>query len=1008
MALDPLDFAGFFQDIHGDRPFPWQQDLVDTLARGDAWPDVLDLPTGAGKTAALDAAVFHLALRADAPGRAALRIALVVDRRLVVDDTFARAQKIAKALCLSSSGDAGGGAVVAEVARRLKRLAGEKNPPLVSQRLRGGAPLEHDWARTPTQPTILCSTVDQVGSRLLFRGYGVSDRMKPVHAGLLGVDSLILLDEAHLSEPFRQTLDAVRKLGQAKLSVALLSATPGAKAERAFTLSVRDRADPELGKRLKAKKPAAMIELPVSAQTETVAKTFANEARALMGRLRGQGVSPSAVGVIVNRVALARAIHSELAKAPAEGDGPDARDTDAVLLIGPSRSVDRDEAADTLAPFRTGADCGRGAHATSLFVVATQCLEVGVDLDLDGLVTQAASLDALRQRFGRLNRAGRPVRTEGTVLARAEDIKTADDPVYGDRIRTTWKALNELADDGKVDFGVEALPARLEKAGIEPSGLAAERPNAPVVMPAYLDLWSQTSPRPAADPDVSLFLHGAERTSAGVSIVWRGDISASDLTGSEENGTDLKELLRLVPPRTAEAIEVPLWVARGWLNRVEGVLANISDSPERKAEARRTAGNRRPRRRALRWAGPDDPRTGAVEADELRMGDMLVVPSAYGGCDQFGWAPDSADSVADVADKAAEPYWGRRCAIRVTRDIVRRDDQWSRVSAALVSEGAAAGDLVDALIEVLPALEEEAGDGGDGPNPRDVRKSLSALLQPKGRIDVHCPYAGGRAGGAVLVAERGIEHADAADDAGVSATEDESASHTRCRKSCICGLPQVPATEDESASHTSAKPVHLDDHGRRVARLAKRFARTLGLEDAAKDLGLAAFLHDAGKADPRFQVMLSGGDPWNRPDGPPLAKSGRSWSPGAWARAQLPEGWRHEALSVRMARMHPRLAQANDPSLVLWLIGSHHGLGRPFFGFLDSRPEQPLPCLDVADWQLPEDQPGPHSLAFDLDGADWPSLFEGLKHRYGIWGLAHLEAILRLADHRASEEERAS
>ncbi len=49
-------------------------------------------------------------------------------------------------------------------------------------------------------------------------------------------------------------------------------------------------------------------------------------------------------------------------------------------------------------------------------------LEVDVDLDLDGLVTQAASLDALRQRFGRLNRAGRPLHAEGTIIALADDI----------------------------------------------------------------------------------------------------------------------------------------------------------------------------------------------------------------------------------------------------------------------------------------------------------------------------------------------------------------------------------------------------------------------------------------------------------------------------------------------------------------------------------------------------------------------------------------------------------
>ena len=126
-------------------------------------------------------------------------------------------------------------------------------------------PREDDWARTPNQPTILCSTVDQVGSRLLFRGYGISDRMKPIHAGLLGSDCLILLDEAHLAEPFRQTLKAVERLragDAARWDVALLTATPGGQGEVQFGLGEDDRKHPILSKRLSASKPAELMEIP--------------------------------------------------------------------------------------------------------------------------------------------------------------------------------------------------------------------------------------------------------------------------------------------------------------------------------------------------------------------------------------------------------------------------------------------------------------------------------------------------------------------------------------------------------------------------------------------------------------------------------------------------------------------------------------------------------------------------------------------------------------------------
>ena len=1022
MDLGAADFAIFFRAIHGYPPFPWQQRLVDLLAEGDEWPDVLDLPTGSGKTAALDAAVFHMALRFECPARAALRIALVVDRRLVVDDAYERATKIEKALdeaARAAKAESGVPALdgpVVEVARRLQRLAGDGEPPLVASRLRGGAPLESDWARTPTQPTILCSTVDQVGSRLLFRGYGVSDRMKPVHAGLFGRHSLILLDEAHLSEPFRQTLHAVQEIGRAEVRTVLLSATPGIEPTCPFGLKQDDYANQELKRRLEAPKPAGL-----SVVHGDPGGAFVKAALKAAEQLRRAGVSDPAVGVIVNRVGLAREIFEKL-RALEEETG-----FDTVLLIGRSRDVGRARIVDKLGPFRTGepressasaparegTDDGQlsllhesagDSHVRPLFVVATQCLEVGVDLDLDGLVTQAASFDALRQRFGRLNRAGRPVSAIGAILALAADVaKNADDAVYGDRIAKTWETLQRIARDDEVDFGITALKRNLQEIEAGVTELAMPGVRVPTLMPAYVDLWSQTSPPPSADPDVGLFLHGVERTSAGVSLVWRSDITTDDLRGD----WDPTPLLQLVPPRAAEMIEVPLWSARAWLggSRNTERLTSMSDTVEHGGDeaAYETGGSERS---AFRWAGAGDPRTGRVSPDALRPGDVLVVPADYGGCDEFGWAPASdkevADPafdkggkwVADEADEAALPFRSLRHAVRVARDVVADDDQWDRLREVLADDSLTDRDLADRLLDVLPAESpSDSDDENEGVSRRRaVREPLEALRYAKGRngISTDFPYAGGRRGGTVLVALHGVREPGA-----IEAPKPDGR----------------PATEDDRLSRSARNPVSIDAHTAHVVANVDRIVQTLWDPDLpiAGDLKLAAFLHDAGKADPRFQNLLSGGDPWNRPDGPAMAKSGKRSPKGAWERAGLPRGWRHEAFSVRMAQAHPRFAEAHDPALVLWLIGTHHGFGRPFFDFADpheggSGHEGVFACLDVERWRLAS-RPAPQSMAFDLDGADWPAMYEQLKQRYGTWGLAHLEAVLRLADHRASESE---
>src|SRR5574341_161793 len=133
------DFAAFFESLwKSDKwpkpePFPWQAMLAERAATGD-WPEANNLPTASGKTACLDAAIFALAATANAPvceKRMPRRIWFVVDRRIVVDEAFERAKKIASRLAIATDGP------VKEVADALLAVSGTKRPLAVA-RLRGG------------------------------------------------------------------------------------------------------------------------------------------------------------------------------------------------------------------------------------------------------------------------------------------------------------------------------------------------------------------------------------------------------------------------------------------------------------------------------------------------------------------------------------------------------------------------------------------------------------------------------------------------------------------------------------------------------------------------------------------------------------------------------------------------------------------------------------------------------------------------------------------------------
>ena len=124
--LKSSNFRTFFQELHGDGPFPWQERLAKQVCSGD-WPEALDLPTATGKTACLDVAVFAMAVRRRGPRR----IFFVVDRRVVVDAAFKRMQEIAEKLRVAEGG------VLKVVASRLREMA-QDECPLDTYQMRGG------------------------------------------------------------------------------------------------------------------------------------------------------------------------------------------------------------------------------------------------------------------------------------------------------------------------------------------------------------------------------------------------------------------------------------------------------------------------------------------------------------------------------------------------------------------------------------------------------------------------------------------------------------------------------------------------------------------------------------------------------------------------------------------------------------------------------------------------------------------------------------------------------
>lgn len=181
--------------------------------------------------------------------------------------------------------------------------------------------------------------------------------------------------------------------------------------------------------------------------------------------------------------------------------------------------------------------------------------------------------------------------------------------------------------------------------------------------------------------------------------------------------------------------------------------------------------------------------------------------------------------------------------------------------------------------------------------------------------------------------------------------------------------------QSETGRSVASREQSLDEHQRWVEDEANDIATRLGFDstsDVSRVLRIAGRLHDEGKRAKRWQRAFHA-----KAGVPPIAKSVRA------PNAALLGGYRHELGSLAYVERDSEFASLSEDlrDLVLHLVAAHHGRARPILP-IDGAEEAPT---------LLTERVQEVALRFDR-----------LSRRFGPWGLAWLESLLRAADQRAS------
>lgn len=898
-TMDENEAISMFEALTTDgverfRPFSWQMRLLHHLANGDV-PAALDIPTGLGKTTVM--ALWLIALGSG--GSLPRRLVYIVDRRAVVDQATRFAEQMRDNMPETLGA---------------KLSLGAEGLPIST--LRGGAADNRSWLEDPSRPAIIVGTIDMIGSRLLFQGYGVSKKMRPYHAGFLGVDTLVVLDEAHLCPPFESLLEAVDAKRDAKFGptgghttevvtppfrLMSLSATGRRRinpteGKEPFRLQRADNEDPVVRRRLNAPKGLLLDE----SDRKTLPQRLADRALELSQAPPARVVifCDRRVDAVATKEIVDKAIKSRAATKL------DTMSAKTELLVGERRGYEREALAAWLSAHGF---LGKSAPPTApIILVATSAGEVGVDLNADHMVCDLVSYERMVQRLGRVNRRGDgpdaiidvfSVRPELKANARKPDRDRHEEELADHRAKEEAIASLPQRSDGRHDASPEALlrvrtehPHKIDRA-------TSSAPLHPPLARPHVEAWALTSlDNHAGRTKVAPWLRGWEsKEEPQVAVVFRRFLPEGSRVGKPE----IQLFFQLAPIHVSERLEAPHSHVWNWLTKrvrrlreAEPVAVVIDHAGE-----------------LVQSVSFDDllrlfqtKSRQAREQEEFKRNianATLILDSSFGGLTADGMLDEKHDG--DVASADDDEEWQAR---------TERDD----------------GDrpLIQFLVK-RESNDDEALQTDPG----------------KGWRRVHAFEIGFAEDGHAQEALAVYQWADAA--------------------------------HHEDSRSILSRPQTLRDHANQVARRVREMAERLEIPvEEIEALETAARLHDDGKAANRWQEAMRAPDDGRRPYA--KTRGGGDW--------RLLEGYRHEFGSLLMAEAKPLPADMRD--LILHLIAAHHGYARPLISTAG--------CEELPPSAL-ESKAGAAALRFIR-----------LQRKYGIWGLAWREAILRAADQSASRD----